>query len=252
MLTTENNENVFRALVAFPAEPMDDKDGATQKQSKEVWDAVQRKALDKCMNHFLSTKSVKMYPMPAVNPDKAYRALCEEKGIDISPKYALDEMNKFYKDDHLIFTTQKAKGFTKTDTREPSPLLKAYAYSTANPDGWCSDYLYPIFHSFGGVNVNASKLCHNGYGTMHDMLAIGDVDWQACFLPNAIFMAWDETPEQKPESKRTKKPTREFDFFERELTDNIFSDKDWAKYISDMLTEKIGRDGVVAVIECKR
>lgn len=245
-LRTASDDNMFRALVAFPAADVQTKTGMTTKQSKEAWETAQRAALNKCMDHFLTTKSVKPYPMYAVDPDKAYLDLCHRNGTKVDIDNAIEELNEGYKSDGLLFLPQKAKGCTKTDTRlKPAKLTKSYAYSTANPDGYFSDYLFPIFHSFGGVSTNASKLCHRGYGTMHDMLEIGDVDLDACFLPSVLFIAWDEQP-----SARAKTPKRTYDIIERGMED-VTTDTEWAKLISDTMLERIGRHGIIAMAECK-
>lgn len=244
-LRTASDDNMFRALVAFPAADVQTKAGMTTKQTKEAWETAQRAALDKCMEHFLTTKSVKPYPMYAVDPDKAYFDLCHRMGTKVDIDNAIEELNDGYKEDGLLFLPQKAKGCSKTDTRlKPAKLTKAYAYSTANPDGYFSDYLFPIFHSYGGVSTNASKLCHRGYGTMHDMLEIGDVDLDACFLPSVMFIAWNE------QSARTKTPKKMYDIIERS-TEGITTDDEWSKLISDTTIERIGRHGVIAMVECK-
>jgi hypothetical protein len=245
-ITTEGSADMFRTLVAFPAEDVTRKAGTSGKQAKEEWNETQRHALEKVMSHFLTTKSVKPYPMPAVNPDRAFKQLCDSTGVNISLDNAIASLNSAYKEDKLIFLTQKAKGCTKTDTRKPSPLLKAYAYSTANPDGWFSDYLFPLYHSFGGVSTQASKLCHRSYGSMNDLLEVEDMDWEASFLPSVIFLAWDEPPK----SGRAKKPTRKYDMLERSATD-VTDDGEWAKLLSDTVIDKVGRHGIIAIAECK-
>lgn len=245
-LRTASDENMFRALVAFPAADVQTKPGMTSKQTKEAWNNAQRAALNKCMNHFLTTKNVKPYPMPAVDPDKAYLDLCHRTDTKIDASNAIEALNEGYKDDGLVFLPQKAKGCSKTDTRtKPAKITKAYAYSVANPDGYFSDYLFPIFHSFGGISTNAAKLCHRGYGTMHDMLEAGDIDWDACFLPSVMFITWDEQP-----TARTKTTRHAYDIIERG-TEDVTTDGEWAKLLSDMAIERIGRHGVIAMAECK-
>lgn len=241
-----SDESMFRALCAFPAATVQGKQGMTREQEKEAWNRAQRTALDKCMDFFLTTRNVKPYPMYAVDPDRAYLDLCRRKGTKPDIDNAIDELNDGYKDDGLLFLPQKAKGCSKTDDRKPSRIVHAYAYSVANPDGYFSKYLFPIYHAFGGVSTKSSKLCHRSYGNYHDMLEIGEVGWSACYLPSVLFMSWDEKA-----SEHSKTSKRKYDIIERSLEDVSMDDDKWAELVSDVLSERVGNHGIVAMVECR-
>lgn len=69
----------------------------------------------------------------------------------------------------------------------PAEKTKLYAYCVLNPDGMFSSYTYPIEHEYNGISVESSKLANRNYGTMHDILYLGDLDFEATYLPTVVF-----------------------------------------------------------------
>lgn len=238
-----SKDDMYRALVAFPQAESEGK-----RPNKEQWTRTQTGILDVVMRHYLSDREVKPYPDLMNDADEMYKRLHGgDYPTDMSD--AADELNEAYGKDGFSFFTEKPRGMKRVDPRDaPSKHTGLYVYSRTNPDGWFSDYLYPIHHSYSGVDVNAAKLVHHGYGTMNDMLEVGDVDWESCFLPGVLFSTWDEVDEK---SKAKVKPiTHHHDLYERTL-EGITSDADWAKFVSDTLMAQVGRHGVVAMVECR-
>lgn len=240
---------MYRALVAFPQSEKT-KNG---KLAKDDWAKAQEGNLKSTMDYFLTSKEVKPYPAPPMfNADKLYMQIPDVSQYPSSPTNAATQLNEAYANNKhkLVFYGERPKTAKVRDEHiKAARHTGVYVYTKENPDGWFSQWLYPIHNSYGGVDVQSSKLIHHGYGTPNDMLQIGDVDWDACFLPGVMFVYWSEV---NKESKAKVKPTiHHHDLVERSLTDGISTDTDWARFINGFLTERLGRHGVVAMVECR-
>lgn len=235
----KSTNDMFRALAAFPQDDY----ARTGKLQKEEWCEAQKEPLDDFMSHFLTTNDVtRPYPT-SLDADKLYGFLHNGRfPKDMSG--VADELSKAYGKDGLSFFTEKPRTARKTDKSKPAKKTGLYVYSHANPIGYFSDWLYPIHHSYGGVDAQAAKLVHHGYGTMYDVIQVGDCDWRACFLPDVVFVAWDE------QTAKGKQKPREYDIIER-VHEDVLTDEDWADFVKETLLKRIGRHGVVAVVECK-
>lgn len=127
----------------------------------------------------------------------------------------------------------------KHDLIEPKMARKTklYAYSTSNPNGMFNSYSYPIEHSYIDSidDVEASKLLNRNYGTMHDIILLGDLDFEGTFFPNVIFRNDGEVLESYPDYDADKEADPGGD----------------PEEIRQFLEETMDREDYVAIIECE-
>lgn len=127
----------------------------------------------------------------------------------------------------------------KHDLVDPKPAKKTklYAYSTSNPNGMFSSYSYPIENSYidSISDPSASKLLNRNYGTMHDIILLGDLDFEGTFLPNVVFRNDGEVFESYP------------DFDEEKEADPGGDPEE----IRSFLEETMDREDYLAIIECE-
>lgn len=127
----------------------------------------------------------------------------------------------------------------KYDLIEPKAAKKTklYAYCTSNPNGMFHSYAYPIENSYieGIDDIDASKLLNRNYGTMHDIILMGDLDFEGTFFPNVVFRNDGEVLETYPDYDVEK---------EADPGGN-------PEEIKSFLEETMGREDYVAIIECE-
>ena len=103
----------------------------------------------------------------------------------------------------------------------PGKATGLYAYSCVNPNGMFSAYDYPIEHAYNGIDVKTSRLVNRNYGTYHDIILLGDLDFEATMLPEVVFRA-----------------------------DGRMLESDDPDEIREFLYEELRSDDYVALIEC--
>ena len=146
----------------------------------------------------------------------------EDRKVRDHKKREYDNEVKKYKKQHKKIPPEvKAK---ESECVEPVPAEKTrlYAYCRVNPNGMFTSYCYPIQHSYNGIDVESSKLVNRNYGTMHDILLLGDLDFEATYLPSVVFR-----------------------------NDGEIYEGDDPDEISEFLYETLGRQDYVALIECE-
>lgn len=134
-----------------------------------------------------------------------------------------EELKEEYK--HEIIEPQKA------------PRTGLYAYCISNPNGMYSSYSYPIVNSYipDISDVDASKLLNRNYGTMHDIILLGDLDFEGTFFPHVVFRNDGEVLESYPD-------------YDRDKDVDPGGDPD---EIRTFLEETMDREDYVAIIECE-
>lgn len=228
-----SKKTLYRALIGTPQLE-------SENVTKAEMEPIVLKEIDKVMPHWNSSAKVKPYPAMFADADKMYATLGQ--GTPSSPDDAAKQLATAYGDAGMLFTTDKPRGHKKDDTRTaPSPNTGLYVYTTCNPDGWFDSYSYPITHSYNGIDARTSKLAHHGYGTMNDMLEVGDLDWEATYLPSVAFVYWEDS------DGKTKK--KHYDMIDRSPMDSD-TDAEWAQKLQDFYTEKLGRHGIISMVEC--
>lgn len=112
-----------------------------------------------------------------------------------------------------------------------------YPYTIMNPNGMYSSYNYPIENSYidNIEDVEASKLLNRNYGTMHDILLMGDLDFEGTFFPNVVFRNDGKVLESHPDYDREKEADPGGD----------------PEEIRQFLEETMDREDYVAIIECE-
>lgn len=124
------------------------------------------------------------------------------------------------------------------DTIEPEPAKKTklYPYSILNPNGMFSSYNFPIESSYipNISDIEASKLLNRNYGTMHDMLHLGDLDFEGTYLPHVVLRNDGEILESYP------------DYADGEPDPGGDPEE-----IKAFLEETLDRKDFVAIIECE-
>lgn len=127
----------------------------------------------------------------------------------------------------------------KHDLIEPkmAKKTKLYAYSTSNPNGMFHSYSYPIENSYieSIDDVSASKLLNRNYGTMHDIILMGDLDFEGTFFPNVVFRNDGEVLESYPDYDMEKEADPGGD----------------PEEIRKFLEETMDREDYIAIIECE-
>lgn len=111
-----------------------------------------------------------------------------------------------------------------------------YSYSVVNPNGMFSSYQYPLenlYHPFI-KEVEAAKLLNHNFGTMHDILKLGDLDFGGTFFPHVVFRNDGEVLESYPD-------------YDHEKDVDPGGDPE---EIKAFLEETLGREDYVAIIEC--
>ena len=137
---------------------------------------------------------------------------------------------KEYKDEEAQYKSKKKK--VPTELKEKINKLvndpkvaektKLYAYCIANPDGMFYAYNFPIKHSYNDIDINSSRLVNRNYGTYHDILKMGDLDFEATLLPSVVFRSDGE----------------------------VFESDD-PEEIQRFLAEEMEADDYIALIECE-
>lgn len=120
---------------------------------------------------------------------------------------------------------------------KPSKKTKLYAYCTSNPNGMFDSYNYPIENSYidSISDIEASKLLNRNYGTMHDIILLGDLDFEGTFLPNVVFRNDGEVLESYQDYDADKEVDPGGD----------------PEEIRAFLEETMDREDYIAIIECE-
>lgn len=73
--------------------------------------------------------------------------------------------------------------------RKKSKKTGLYAYSSLNPDAMFDEYHFPITRQYNSIipRMDSSRLLNKNYGTMHDIIYLGDLDFEGTFLPTVAF-----------------------------------------------------------------
>lgn len=251
----------YRALVGI-------KRTQTSKQTnKAERDAIHVELMKTLLKKWDSTVKVQPYYDPFTDPDKLYEHILKhaeafrkngynvDRPIDVlnalenkngkvfyaripqGDKRMRENRKRKYEQDVKDARAQHRKmpNAEDYDFEMPAqaPRTKLYPYSVANPDGQFVRYSYPIVHSFHSEldDVNASKLVNRNYGTYQDILQLCDLDFEATFLPNVVFLA-DEMFESYPDYDDV----------------NPGGDPD---EIQSFLMSNLDRDDYIAIIECE-
>ena len=103
----------------------------------------------------------------------------------------------------------------------PAPKTKLYAYSVVNPNGMFNHYDFPI-KRVSNISLEDSKLVNRNYGTYHDILLLGDLDFESTHIPTVVF-----------------------------LNDGIMFESNDPMEIRDFLLSHLKRKDYVALIDCE-
>ena len=230
----------YRALIGIP----NAKEKGT-KQVKRTNETLHLKYIEKIMPHWDVHTSVDEYPDLFADADRLWAEAFgnEEPG---SPTEAAEKLNETFGESMgLVFQTKQPKGLTRADKAKFKKAEKTgvYVMSTANPDGLFESWSYPIASSYGGLNPEKCRLVHRGYGTYNDMLPVADIAWDSTFLPNIALVYYEE----KQQGGRT---VKHYDVIDERTALDVRSDAEWGSFLQDKYTECIGKDGMVAIVEC--
>lgn len=211
----------YRALVGIKSA-----DGMTGKE-KAVREAYHIELMKTLLDQWDSTLSVVPYYDKSCDPDRLYQqvlrqhqAFAGKANVNIDdPKSVLNLIGQrtghiFYSEippedkkqrekDRAAFEKEKDK-YRKQHKKfpdeikeryeylveepSPAPKTKLYAYSVINPNGMFQKYDFPIVNAYNGIDLHSSKLLNRNYGTYHDILTLGELDFEGTYLPTVVFL----------------------------------------------------------------
>lgn len=259
----------YRAIVGIK------KSSATQGLKKDEREAIEIELMHDLLKFWDSSATVLPYYDPTYDTDSHYVSILQGKPDSLPSEVNIDDpesvMNHFGKGCGRVFFTEIPKHDRKSRNKAlkeyeaqvaeykrkhkkiPEELkekykyeliepvagtrTKLYAYSINNPNGMYSRYEYPIQNSYidGITDVSASKLLNRNYGTMHDILLMGDLDFDGTFFPNVVFRNDGKVLESYPDYDKDK-----------EVDPGGDPDE-----IRDFLEETMDREDYIAIIECE-
>lgn len=259
----------YRALVGIK------KSSETEGKPKAQREKIEVELMKELLKYWDFSAPVTPYYDPNYDTDAHYMALLKKKGDELPDNVNIDDplevMNWIGKKNFMVFYTdvpdfdrkmrshlqreydkkvdeykrrhkkipQDIKEMYRHDLVEPKQSKKTglYAYSTYNPNGMFASYAYPIEHSDIEhiADVEASKLLNRNYGTMHDIVMMGDLDFEGTFLPHVVFRNDGEVFESYPD-------------YDGEKDVDPGGDPE---AIRAFLEETMDRDDYVAIIECE-
>ena len=235
-------QKMYRALAGVPEyiQP----EGSAKMKRSEI-NAYQMHIIKTSLEYWNSSINCAPYPDEMFDVDEFYRqvlassskiASLKKMGINIdNPKDVMDYYGKGLK---KVFYTSVPSELSSIDKRKPSKLAGLIPYSIDNPNGMFKKYNYPITQAYNGISVESSKLVNKNYGTMHDMMILGDVDYESTYMPEVAFVMY---PKVEIGKNGKTVSTTIHDMFESDDGEELWN---W-------MFSKIGRKGMVALIECE-
>lgn len=259
----------YRALVGIK------KSSAAAGQPKSVREEIETELMRELLKYWDSSVKVTPYYSPHYNTDAVYLDILKRNQAGIPSDINIDDpetvMNWYGRSEGMVFYTsipdfdtknrnmkkkefdrrasvykkghkkvpEELKAEYKHDLIDPKPSKKTklYAYCTVNPNGMFSSYSFPFNRSYidGISDVSASKLLNRNYGTMHDIVMMGELDFEGTFLPNVVFRNDGTFLESYPDYDTDKEADPGGDPDE----------------IRAFLEETMDREDYIAIIECE-
>lgn len=241
----------YKAMIGVPEyKPSDGK------VKKADLDAYQWEIAKIALRYWDSSVTVEPYPdMFAPSPDEEYaRIMRNTSNLKKAPKSAIggtdpqSVLNYYGRVKGRVYLPYPPDEYADVDTREPSEKTGLLPYSVLNPNGMFDRYKFPIETPSNGIDLKTSRLCNNNYGTYSDMLKVGDIAWDATVMPEVCFCMFFD-------------PSGKFDREEdgmsvvhnmKQSNSTVYNmlESDDSDEIAKFYEDRIGKSGMVALVEC--
>ncbi len=226
------------------------------KVKKADLDAYQWEIAKIALRYWDSSVTVEPYPdMFAPSPDEEYaRIMRNTSNLKKAPKSAIggtdpqSVLNYYGRVKGRVYLPYPPDEYADVDTREPSEKTGLLPYSVLNPNGMFDRYKFPIETPSNDIDLKTSRLCNNNYGTYSDMLKVGDIAWDATVMPEVCFCMFFD-------------PSGKFDREEdgmsvvhnmKQSNSTVYNmlESDDSDEIAKFYEDRIGKSGMVALVEC--